>query len=444
MSDVTTMETPPGPRGGTGTPPGPQGGTSPRKAAFAGTVGITMEIYDNNLYGITAATLAPLFFPSASPVASLLGAWVGWSVAAFARPIGGLLWGHIGDRYGRRNVMALVVLTVSLGTLLVGALPTYAQIGLTATALLALFRIIVGIGMGGELGTTGPFIVEYAPRSKRGLFGSFSQLGIAIGGLLVTGTVLGVLHLLPEGAFDSWGWRLPYLFALVIGAVGLYIRLRTDETPEFTKAKESGELVRNPVREAFRQNWRVIIALFFLYGLLHICYVGITAFNISYVVGIQNLSLTGVLAAQIPAQLAFMAFIPLTGYLSDKIGRSRMVLIGLVTIAVAVYPSYVLIMDGASIGAFLIGQLMIAAAASTYLGPITAAVVSLVPPATRTTTVSLGVNLPVAVIGGTTPAAMTFLSEAAPTPAIGSSLWWFGGVALAFVAFLTVRKKVVQ
>ena len=223
-----------------------------RKVSLASFIGTTIEWYDYFLYGTAAALVFnELFFPNVDPLIGTLSAFATFAVGFVARPLGGAIFGHYGDRIGRKAMLVLTLLMMGIATFLIGLLPTYETIGVWAPILLVVLRLLQGFGVGGEWGGAVLLAVEHSPRDKRGFYGSLIQIGAPAGLLLGTGAFI-IVASLPEEQFLSWGWRVPFLVSVLLIGVGLFIRLKIPETPAFSQVKESGNEARIPIVEVFR------------------------------------------------------------------------------------------------------------------------------------------------------------------------------------------------
>src|SRR5919206_3152691 len=209
-----------------------------RKAITAGVIGNVLEWYDFGVYGYLVPTISALFFPSGDPLVSLLSTFAVFGVGFVMRPVGSIVFGIYGDRHGRRKALSAVIFVMALSTFAMGLLPTYAQAGVLAPALLVLVRLFQGLSVGGEFGGSTAYIVEFAPADRRGFLGSFQLVGVAGGFLLGSLTAALINSVLPEPDRLSWGWRLPFLFGIAVGIVGAYLRWRLDDTPKFTELEE--------------------------------------------------------------------------------------------------------------------------------------------------------------------------------------------------------------
>jgi metabolite-proton symporter len=310
---------------------------------MASAVGSALEWYDFFIYGTAAALVfGQLFFPKSDPTVGTLLAFATFGVAFLARPVGGIVFGHLGDRLGRKPVLVMTLMLVGGGTFLIGLLPTYDSIGAWAPVLLVLMRLLQGFGAGAEYGGAVILAVEHAPPGKRGLFGSVAPLGVTVGLLLANG-VFAVVGALPDEAFLSWGWRVPFLLSIVLILVGFYIRARVSETPAFTEIAARNKLARSPVKEAVVKHPReflVVIGARLAENGLGFLY---PVFALNYMTQQLGLSKTMVLQGNMLAYTVQLATIPLFSMLSDKIGRRPVYLGGALFSAAFAVPFFMLV-----------------------------------------------------------------------------------------------------
>jgi len=288
---------------------------------FAGSVGTIIEWYDFLIYGTAAALVFnTLFFPNIDPLAGTLASLATYSVGFVARPIGGAIFGHFGDRIGRKIMLMITMVIMALGTFVVGCLPTYQQIGVWAPILLVILRLIQGIGLGGEWGGASLMVIEHAPAGRRGLFGSLVQIGFPLG-LVTSSGVFALVTMMPEADFKSWGWRIPFLLSILLLGVGWFVRARVPETPIFEEIKRRGAISRNPFVEAILKNPRsFLVAVGLKISEVSWVYI-LTIFIVVYATNQLNLPRTLLLNAIFVAALVEVITIPLFGWLSDHLGR---------------------------------------------------------------------------------------------------------------------------
>ena len=321
--------------------------SSIRLVGLASLIGTTIEWYDFFLYGTAAAlVLDKIFFPTFDPFVGRLAALTTYAVGFVARPLGGIIIGHFGDRIGRKSMLVLTLMIMGIATFLIGVLPTYDQLGPMAAVLLVLLRVAQGFGVGGEWGGAILMAVEHAPPGKRGFYGSWPQIGVPAG-LLLSTIVFTPFSRLPQEAFLSWGWRIPFLISLLLVVVGLIIRVRIIETPAFSKMKEQRQEAKQPIFEVLRHYPREVLvamgARLAENGAFYIYTVFILIYGTQHVGMDRNIVLTGIMVA---AALELVA-IPLFGWLSDLVGRRPVYLFGAIMTAVLAYPLFWM-MDSAS------------------------------------------------------------------------------------------------
>jgi MFS family permease len=321
--------------------------SSLRKVVTASALGTTVEYYDFTLYATTAALVFDkVFFPDASPLVGTLAAFATYFVGYAARPLGGVLFGHFGDRLGRKNVLIITMLMMGLGTFAIGLLPSYDSIGVAAPVLLVLIRLIQGLGMGGEYGGGVLMALEYSPRSRQGFFTSLVHIGTPAGVLIPVGLVTILDATLPSGSYDSWAWRMPFLASILLVGVGIWMRLHVTESPEFVRMREDREVQSLPVKQVLtRQPATVVLSV-----LAKIAESGL--FNIYYVVAITyvttelDLAKGPVLLAVLIACAVECVTLPWFGALSDRIGRRKVYVFGAAFQAVLALPFFLLMETG--------------------------------------------------------------------------------------------------
>lgn len=380
-----------------------------RRAAVASLVGTAIEWYDYFIFG-TASVLVfgTLFFPSEDPLAGTLSAFAVFGVGFFARPLGGLFFGHIGDRLGRKGALVTTLLMMGVATFLMGLLPTTAQIGVLAPILLVLLRIVQGFGVGGEWGGAALVAVEYAPEGKRGAYGSAPQIGNAIGLVAATG-IFGLVALLPDEQLFSWGWRVPFLLSIVMVAVGLFIRVRLTETPAFVAAQQAAEAASGggtapveqqvPITKLLRTERRpLLIAMGLRLGEAIYGYILLT-FVLTYATNYTDLDRSDVLWASCIAAGVAIGTYYWMGRLSDRIGRRPVYLIGAGVAAAMTWPIF-LVLDTNSVPLVVLMMVVAYAVGIGALYGVQPAMFSeLFATTTRYTGLSLAAQLPSMLVG---------------------------------------------
>ncbi|KQX20234.1 MULTISPECIES: MFS transporter [unclassified Sphingomonas] len=324
-----------------------------RLVIFASTLGTAFEWYDFFIYGTLANIVAGHFFPSENPAVSFLIFLGSFGVGFGMRPLGAILFGVLGDRLGRKYTFLVTITLMGVATAAVGLLPTYETIGIAAPILLVLCRVLQGLALGGEYGGAAIYVAEHAPRGRRGFYTSFIQSGVSAGLMLSLSVVLVSNHLVDEQAFAAWGWRIPFLFSLVLLGVSLWVRLKLKESPVFKAMKDRGDVATNPLRESF-DSWpkirRILLALFGLSaGLTVIWYVG--QFQSLYFLQ-SSLRVEDTVARALVGAAAFGAVFGFIffGWLSDRIGRRKLILSGYVLSLVFLFPLFHWIADAANPG----------------------------------------------------------------------------------------------
>jgi MHS family shikimate/dehydroshikimate transporter-like MFS transporter len=310
------------------------------KVVIASAFGTVVEWYDFFIYGTAAALVfGKLFFPSSDPVVSTIAAFSVYAVGYLARPLGGIVFGHFGDRIGRRSMLVVSLLLMGFGTFLVGLLPTYDQIGVWAPILLVVLRLIQAIGLGGEWGGAVLMVAESAPGNRRGLFGSFVQLGNPVGRLVATG-VFAFASRLPTSDFLAWGWRLPFLASAILIVVGVVIRYQLSETPAFEAIRKTRQISKMPLLETlsqFRRETTLAVGL----KITEVAWVGVlTVFAVSYLTKQLGMSQAFVLEAITFATFVELFAMPLAGWSSDCVGRKAIYVAGTLFSIVFAFPLF--------------------------------------------------------------------------------------------------------
>ena len=307
---------------------------------WASILGTVVEWYDFLIYGIAAALVFnKLFFPSFAPATGTLAAFGTYAVGFAARPLGGIVFGHFGDRLGRKTMLMLTMMIMGGGTFLIGCLPTFGQIGIWAPLLLIILRFVQGFGLGGEWGGAVLMVVEHAPADRRGLYGSLVQIGFPLGVAASTGIFI-PLSSLPSDDFLSWGWRIPFLLSILLVVVGLFVRMRLSETPAFEQMRQAGNVSYRPMLDVFSRVPRtVLIAIGMKISEVAWVYV-LTVFSIVYATTKLGLPRTLILNGIIVGALLELITLPLAGALSDRFGRKPIYLAGVVLSIACAFPVF--------------------------------------------------------------------------------------------------------
>ncbi|MHB1404346.1 MAG: MFS transporter [Desulfitobacteriaceae bacterium] len=406
------------------------------KAVSAGAVGNVMEWFDYGIYGTLAPIIASIFFPNNDPLASLLLTFVVFGVGFVMRPLGAVIFGYIGDKYGRKNALSLTILIMAFSTFSIGLIPSYASIGVAAPLLLTLARLLQGISTGGEWGGSTSFIVEYANDNRRGFYGSWQQVS-TIGGLML-GSLTGLIltNVLAKEALHSWGWRLPFIFGILLGIIGWYMRVKLEDTPAYQKVEESAEVVKNPITTAVRTNYKGIIQAMGMTVIWTVSFYILLTFMPSYINKILKLPLNQSLLSNFFSYILLVIFIPLMGHLSDRIGRKPLLLTSCIGFAIFTYPLFMFVSDG-SFMKLVIAQLILGLFLSMFSGAGVAFIAEIFPTNVRYTTLSIGYNIITALFGGMAPFIATYL-VAATKNNLSPSFYVIGAAIVSFIAILTL------
>ncbi len=387
--------------------------TSPLlRTVVAGAVGNVMEWYDFGLFGFFAPTLARLFFPKEDALAALAGTFGVFATGFLMRPLGGLLFGRLGDRVGRKRALELSVLLMAASTTLLGLLPTHAAIGPAAALLLTIVRLLQGLSVGGEYVGSMSFLVEHAPANRRAFVGSWSSFTVVLGSLLGSGAAALATGLLSESQLASWGWRIPFLAGAIFGAVGLWLRMGVAESPVFLEIQKNGGLAQNPIADVFRHDRRALLVTLGLTGLSSVGFYIPFVWLATWLSRINHPTLpeSQVLTANTIALFALLVLTPLSGLVSDKVGRRPMFLASAIGYAILSYPIMRYLSTG-TLQAAALGSLAFAGINGIYSGCMAATMVELFPTRTRYTGIAIGYNLGQAVLGGTAALVATTLIE---------------------------------
>lgn len=394
--------------------------------------GSVIEWFDFLVYGTVAALVFnKLYFPSDNEFVSTMLAFVSFSLTFFFRPLGGILFSHIGDRIGRKKTLFITLTLMGGGTVAIGLLPDYAAIGVAAPILLICFRILQGLGIGGEWGGALLLAYEYAPKHRRGLYGAVPQMGISLGMLLAAG-VVALLTQLPDGQFLTWGWRVPFVASIVLVFIGLWIRNGLDETPEFKRVQETGARLKLPIKEVVTKHWGAVLVSigakaaetgpFYIFG----------TYVVAYATDILGARDNVVLLAIAAAALVATIWMPIFGSLSDRISRATLYRWSACTTIVLVVPYYLILNTGETWALFvatILGFGFLWGSVNAILGTLIAENFA---PEVRYTGASLGYQLGAAIFGGTAPLIGAWLLE------ISGGEWWPIALYVAICAAISI------
>jgi MFS transporter, MHS family, proline/betaine transporter len=382
-----------------------------RRAVAAAVIGNVLEWYDFAVYAFVAIYISRQFFPAGDEVSALLSTFLAYGLGFLARPLGGIVIGRIGDTRGRKAALLLTILLMAIGTVLIGVLPGFATIGYLAPLLLVVARLLQGFSAGGEWGSSTAFIVEWAPPAERGYYGSFQQTSVVTGLLLGSGVAALLNTVMTPADMGSWGWRIPFLLGGIIGPVGLYMRRTIDETPAYARMTAAPA----PAHET-REAWLLAGRAFGFTIVWTVCFYILLNYMPTYTQKFMSLSASQALWANTIGLFVLVAAIPFMGKLSDRIGRKPLLLACCAAFVVLPYPIFSFLVSGASYGSLIVVQILFAVLISMFSGPGPAAIAEIFPTRTRSTWMTSGYALAVAIFGGFAPYISVWLIDRFGSP----------------------------
>jgi MFS family permease len=414
-------------------------GAQRRRAVIASTVGTTIEWYDFFLYNTAASLVFPaLFFPKQAAFTGILLSFGTQFVGFAARPVGAAIFGHYGDRIGRKATLIATLLLMGIATTLIGVLPTYSSIGYAAPILLTLLRVGQGVGVGGEWGGSVLLSMEWGSVRRRGLMASWPQLGVPLGLILSTG----VVRLMTDWTgvdFDNWGWRVPFLLSIVLVGVGLYVRLRVQESPEFATVVKTGAVTRRPLFEVVRNEWPTIISSAFVRLGEQAPFYLFTSFVLTYGTKQLGLNRNGLLDDILIAATVGLISVPLFGHLSDRFGRRRVYGTGIVATALFAFPYFGLLNTKTS-GLILLAIVLSLIFHDVQYGPQAALIAEGFGTNLRYSGAGLGYQLASVIAGGPAPLIATRILQTTGS-STGISWYMIGCCVLGLGALLLMPRR---
>lgn len=385
-------------------------GSDRRRVVTSAAIGQFVEWYDFVVYAYSASLIATLFFPDKNRTVSLLATFSVYAISFLMRPLGGLLFGHIGDRVGRRGVLAAIILLMGGATGAIGLLPTFESIGVWAPVLLILFRLLQGLSAGGEAMGSNALVAEYAPNHRRGVYVGFTYSFANLPAIFAALLILFLSNVLAGGVYESWGWRIPFLLGGAFSLVGLYIRSRIAESPAFENTRVEGGVSQSPLKIVSLHYTGSIAFAFSIASLAGLGFYTLTGYFSTYLhesVGLG--SNAALISNSVALTVAFFAM-PLGGWLSDYAGRRRVMMWSAAASAVVAVPAYMLAGVGSLAGA-IAGQSLLAVALGLFFGPFGIAILELFPTHVRYSGSSIGYNGAYLIFGGTAPLFSTWLVD---------------------------------
>lgn len=400
-----------------------------RRVAGSSMIGTTIEWYDYYIFG-TAAVLVinDQFFPDLSPAAGTLASLATFSVAFIARPFGGIIFGHFGDKVSRKTILVWSLMMMGVSTVLVGFLPNYAAIGIWAPILLVALRFLQGLAVGGEWGGAVLMALEHAPQNKRAFYASWTQSGVPAA-LVLSSTIFLFMQMMDEPAFHSWGWRVPFWISAALIVVGLFIRLRITESPEFLKMKADKREVRIPLFELLRTAWWPLLLGIFTLASPNIIFYISSVYLLSYGPDHAGLSRDAVFVALIVASSLAVFTIPLVAVIADRVGKKKIMLTGAVMVALFIFPVFWLVDTGQPLGALVAMILALPIAHATAYAVVASFIPELFQPEVRFTGSSLAYQ-----IGG--------IVTSAPAPVIAATLIQNTGSSMSIALYVSIAALV--
>ena len=383
--------------------PGTRGTTALSSRGIAVVaLGNFIEWYDYGVYASFATVIAAEFFPSSNRTTALLSTFAAFGVGFFARPLGGLVFGHFGDKLGRRRMLAYVIFLMAGATTLTGLLPGYSSAGIIAPIALAIARLIQGFAVGGEYGGAATYIVEHAPPRSRGRVGAWISSTIGLGSAAGIVVSLVLTSSLSDAGVNSWGWRIPFLIALPLGLIGLYLRLRLEESPEFAGIEQRGAIQRAPLVVAVRSWWRSMVTGATAVIVITLAYYLLFTYMPTYLTSSVGLPKSQSLVATLVGLVVYSCSMPFIGSLSDRVGRRPILMCGAVGAVVLPYPVFLLFQQG-SLAGVIVGCAVLALTIALMAALLPSFLSELFPTTVRFSAFSITYNIPNAVFGGTAP-----------------------------------------
>ena len=374
-----------------------------RRAVSAASIGNLLEWYDFSVYAFFAAPIARLYFPDSNPMKGVLLVFLTYGLGFIMRPVGAIVIGHFGDKYGRKSALVFTVMAMAFGTVLIGVLPTYATVGAFGAVLLTVARLIQGFSAGGEWGGSTSFLVEYAPQNKRGFYGSLQQM-TTVGGL-VLGSAYGALltGLLSDAQMLSWGWRLPFLSGILLAVVGLFLRAKVEETPKYEEIESRQQVAKTPFMEMLQSYPRETFTAFSFTLLWTVGFYIVLTYMPTFMQQQLKIPASQALLAAAAGQLLLAVLIPFSGALSDRIGRRPLLITACAVFVIGIVPMFKFVVSVHEFWAVLVNQLFWAIPLSFYSGAGPAAIAEIFPTKVRYVTLSTGYSISVAIFGGFAP-----------------------------------------
>ncbi len=403
-------------------------------------MGNLFEWYDFALFGYFAPVIGKLFFPGEDSMIQLLSAYGAFAAGYLARPLGGLFFGHIGDRFGRKKALVLTIMLMAVPTAAIGFLPTYHQIGISASFLLVFLRLLQGISMGGNYSGSITFTTEHSPEKNRGLIGSFAVTSCLMGLMLGSGTAALFSSFLDDAALESWGWRAPFLMGILICVVGYYMRRTVSESPAYEAAQKSGELEKNPIKTLFSKYRGALFTLILVVMLHDLSFYILFVYMPTHLTEFLHLDKSTALSINTVNMFFVMLVTIGSAWLSDRYGRKMVMGAAALLFIVATIPLMSIINQASNPWVIFLAQTLLAVGVGGYFGPLPALMVESYPTNIRNSAISTTTNISGPVFGGTAPLVVTYLINQTGSHMI-PGFYLTAGAVLAFAALFKVYAK---
>jgi MFS transporter, MHS family, proline/betaine transporter len=405
-----------------------------QKAILAASIGNLLEWYDFGVYAYLASLIATKFFPSADPTASLLAAFSAYGVGFLARPLGGVVIGRLGDTQGRKAALVLTIFLMAFGTVGLGLLPSYETIGIWAPMLLVALRIVQGVAAGGEWGTSTAFMIEWSPPARRGFFGSFQQVSTAGGSLLGSAIAAILTSLMSSSAMLDWGWRVPFILGAILLIVGIYLRQNVGETPAFEASRQAA------AQEAVISGAPLGALAFGFTIFWTVAYYTLLAWMPSFTQRFAGLTPSEALWSNTIGLIAMIIAVPIWGALSDKVGRRPILMASAISIGLLSWPLFLLMTKAGGLALVLPIQMMFGVLLALYSGAGPAAISEIFPTHLRSTWMSSGYSLAVAIFGGFAPFIATWLIQATGSPVSPTYLYLLPSAVISLLVIWKLKE----
>jgi MHS family proline/betaine transporter-like MFS transporter len=405
-----------------------------RRAILAAVIGNVLEWYDFAVYAYMATIIARKFFPAQEEITSLLSAFAAFGVGFVVRPLGGIVIGRLGDVRGRKAALVLTIVLMAIGTVMIGCVPAYESIGVAAPVLILIARLLQGFSAGGEWGGATAFIVEWAPSEQRGLYGSLQQSSVAFGLLLGSAIAAAVSTLLSADAVDAWAWRIPFLLGGLLAPIGLYMRRNIEETPAFTRLAQQPTAAGGSLSAL-----RLAVRAFGFTILWTVSYYIVLSYMPTFLQKQVGLVRTQALWTTTAGLLLLVLAAPVLGWCSDRIGRKPLLVAACIGFLLLPYPLFSVLLSQPSLGSVISVQLILALTIAVFSGPGPAAIAEIFPTAVRSTWMSAGYSVAVAVFGGFAPFIATWLIAYTGNP-ISPSFYVMAAAAVSMAVIVRMEE----